>query len=78
MPPVAQVLRVLLMRRSAYIRLRTRTVNSINNILLRFGHTLCANAAVMRAEVRSLIEDIASNKGLPDAPGVAPLPTPPQ
>lgn len=66
-----QTLRVLWKRRVDALRTRTRLSNQINNLLLRFGHTVGATCSVTSQEGRAIVEDLIAGH-LPLRPGICP------
>lgn len=66
-----QELRVLWAARGEAARAATRHSNRINNIILRFGHTIGAEHSMRSAEAEGLIDDLVEGRS-PCAPTVAP------
>lgn len=54
----AQQLRVIWAQRREAVRLATRSANRINNILLRFGHTLGASGSVRTRRIEALVSSL--------------------
>ena len=66
-----QELRVLWAQRSEAQRAATRHSNRINNIILRFGHTIGADFRMRSAEAEGLIDDLCHGRK-PKAAGICP------
>lgn len=66
------VLRVLWAARNEAVRAATRASNRLNNIILRFGHTLGAVASVRSEENKMLLRSMVEGV-VPDVPNVSPL-----
>ena len=67
--------RIAIMYRSRVVNERTRIYNSLNNVVLRFGHTFGAFTRPSTATGWSILEDLADGK-LPNMKGVSPIPIP--
>lgn len=76
-PGEVQTLRLLMMRRRRHIQRTTQALNRLNNLLLRFGHTLGSQGPLNRADLRPVVEDLASGRPLVAVPGLSPVPLPP-
>lgn len=57
-----EVLRMLLRERSESVRSATRSTNRINNLLLRFGHTIGREASLRDSIGRALAEDLIEGR----------------
>jgi transposase len=70
-------LRVLWARRAEAVRAATRSSNRINNIILRFGHTVASRVSVRSSEGLAIVESLAEGD-VPRVPEVNPagLPEP--
>lgn len=66
-----QQLRVLWAQRQESARNATRHSNRINNIILRFGHTLGSEAPMRSAEAEGLIDDLVHGR-VPMSPVISP------
>jgi transposase len=71
-----QQLRVLWARRGEAVREASRCSSRINNIILRFGHTLGATGPIRSDTNQAVIEGLVSGE-VPNLPNVAPLGLPP-
>lgn len=67
-----QELRVLMNQRNYHIKSSTLIANRLNNIVLRFGHTLGRDGSVTGAINRAAIEDMCNNIIHDDIPGICP------
>jgi transposase len=67
----AQVLRVLWADRAEHARKATRASNRINNIILRFGHTIAARTSIRSAAGESLVTALIEGDTA-DHPGLCP------
>lgn len=76
-PRELQTLRLLLMRRRRQMQRATQALNRLNNLLLRFGHTLGSQGPLNRADIRPVVEDLAAGRALEPRPGLSPIPLPP-
>jgi transposase len=70
-------LRVLWAARGEAARAATRCSNRVNNIVLRFGHTIAAAQPIRSAVGRALISELVGG-GVPSVPNVAPDGLPPE
>lgn len=72
----AQTLRVLWAARSEAMRKATRSGNRINNIILRYGHTIGAVASMRTMHAQGLLQDLIEGRPV-DSPVVNPDGLPP-
>lgn len=68
--------RVLVLRRRQLVRERTRLGNQVNNILLRFGHTLGSKGSLLTGELRGIAEDLCRGQLRVSHPCVSSVPMP--
>jgi transposase len=68
----AQVLRVLWAQRNEAQRYATRCFNRVNNIILRFGHTIGAVFPIRSHEAAALLDELCEGL-IPDHPNVSPI-----
>ena len=65
LPPMpVQELRVLILRRRQVLRSRSRAINTINNVLLRYGHTIGSSGSLSCATVRPIVEDLLERRNV--------------
>ncbi len=67
-----QELRVLMNQRNYHLKAATLISNRINNIVLRFGHTLGRDGSVTGMTNRAAIEDMCNDIIPEDIPGICP------
>ncbi len=72
----AQQLRVVWAARADALSRATRCSNQINNIILRFGHTLGRDCSMRSAQAEGVLSDMLDGR-VPAVPGVSPLGLPP-
>lgn len=72
-----QTLRVVMAARRRHVKAATQNLNRINNMLLRFGHTLGAAGPLSRADLRPVAEDLAAGRDAGPGSRVSPIPLPP-
>jgi len=75
-PSHVQTLRVLMAARKREVRRATQSLNRINNLLLRFGHTVGSYVPLSRMDVRPLVEDLLEGRPCPPLRGVSTIPVP--
>ncbi len=68
--------RVLVLRRRQLVRERTRLGNQVNNILLRFGHTLGSKGSLLTGELRGIAEDLCRGQLRVAHPCISSVPMP--
>ncbi|MBI3947867.1 MAG: IS110 family transposase [Armatimonadetes bacterium] len=76
-PSHVQELRLLLAQRRNLGRKATAATNRVNNILLRWAHTLGKDGAVTSSALRPIIEDLCFERPVLPREGVSPIPLPP-
>jgi transposase len=67
-----QELRILWARRGEYVRAATRHSNRVNNLILRFGHTIGSLGPIRSAESQALIGAMVEGD-VPKVPNISPL-----
>lgn len=67
-----QTLRVILGQRKRARMRATASLNRINNVLLRFGHTLASTGSLASPALRPLVEDLANGQYIANHPNICP------